>query len=543
LLWDVPTSSTTIISDVENPDGTFHGPVRLRTALVNDYVIPAVQMLTQMGSENVLRLLRQVGIDTSEITSDLSTYPFYLMEDSKVTLLDLTQAYGVIANNGISAGQVLSTDSATNGNSAIKPVSILQVKDSLGGLWMKCQDELYNCQTQTKPVISAQLAYLMTHILSDETARWSSMGHPNPLEIGRPAAAKIGQTFQKTDAWTIGYTPDLVVGVWMGSNKDELQNFVPTNGAAGIWHAIIQYATQDKPLTEWPLPAGISEIKVCDPSGMLPTYDCPVVVTEVFQNGREPTQEDTLFRSLQINRESGRLATVFTPPELVETRVFMVVPPEASAWASQAGLLTPPESYDVLDPLNNQSESVNIKFPEMFANVNGQVIITGNADDDKFANYRVQIGEGLNPSSWLQISKDKNTPVSNGELAVWDTTGLDGLYALQLLVVNQDQNVKIFTTQITIDNQPPEISIRYPEDGQAFTFPKDSRITFEVDANDNLELTTVVFYLNDIMLSSLKTPPYAVPWETRIGKHTLRVLAIDLAGNTSEEIIKFEVTR
>jgi len=543
LLWDVPTSSTPIINDVENPDGPFHGPVRLRTALVNDYVIPAVQMLAEMGSENVLRLLRQVGIDTSEVSSDLSTNPLLLFENSEVTLLDMTQAYGVIANNGISAGQVISTDSVINGNSAIKPVSILQVNDSLGGLWMKCQDELYNCQTQTKPVISAQLAYLMTHILSDETARWSSMGHPNPLEIGRPAAAKIGQTSHKTDAWTIGYTPGLVVGVWMGSYKDELQTIVPTTGAAGIWHAIIQYATQDKPLTEWPLPAGISEIKVCDPSGMLPTNDCPVVVTEVFQNGREPTQEDTLFRSLQINRETGRLATVFTPSELVETEIFMVVPPEASAWASQAGLLTPPESYDVLDPLNNLSESVNIKFPEMFANVNGQVVITGDADDDKFANYRLQIGEGLNPSSWLRISEDQDTPVSNDELVVWDTTGLDGLYALQLLVVDRDQNVKIFTTQVTIDNQPPEISIRYPEGGQVFTFPKDSTITFEADANDNLELTSVDFYLNDIMLTSLKTTPYAVPWKTRIGKHTLRVRAIDLAGNTSEEIIKIEVAR
>ena len=276
---------------------------------------------------------------------------------------------------------------------------------------------------------------------------------------------------------------------------------------------------------------------------MLPTDDCPVVVTEVFQNGREPTQEDTLFRSFQINRETGRLATVFTPPELVETRVFMVVPPEASAWASQAGLLTPPESYDALGPFNNQAESVNITSPEMFANISGQVVITGDADDDQFEYYRIQIGEGLNPSSWLQISEDLNTPVSNGELAVWDTTELEGLYALQLLVVDQDQKVKIFTTQVTIDNQSPEISIRYPEEGQVFTYPEDRTITFEVDASDNLELAAVMFYLNDILLSSLKSPPYAVPWEARIGDHTLRVRAFDLAGNTSEETIKLEVTR
>ena len=239
LLWDIPSSSPAIISDVENPDQTFHGPVRMRTALVNDYVIPAVQILAQMGSENVLRLLRQVGIDTPEIKSDLSTYSLNLMEDSEVTLLEVTQAYGVIANNGISAGQVFNSESVTNGYSTIEPVSILQVTNSLGELWMNCQDDLFNCQTQTKPVISAQLAYLMTHILSDETARWPSLGHPNPLEIGRPAAAKIGQTSRETDIWTVGYIPGLIVGVWMGSNSSDIQNAVPISGAAGLWHAII----------------------------------------------------------------------------------------------------------------------------------------------------------------------------------------------------------------------------------------------------------------------------------------------------------------
>jgi hypothetical protein len=276
---------------------------------------------------------------------------------------------------------------------------------------------------------------------------------------------------------------------------------------------------------------------------MLPTNDCPVVVTEVFQNGREPTQGDTLFRSFQINRETGRLATVFTPPELVETHVYMVVPTEASAWASQSGLLTPPESYDVLDPINNQLETVSITRPEMFANISGRIVITGNADSEQFEYYRVQVGEGLNPSSWLQISEDINTSVSNGELAIWDTAGLEGLYALQLLVVDQDQKVETFTTQVTIDNSPPELIIRYPQDGQVFTYPQDTMITFEAGANDDLELVTVSFHINDTPLATLKSPPYAVPWEVRIGEHTLRVQATDLAGNYSEENIRFEVVR
>jgi hypothetical protein len=155
----------------------------------------------------------------------------------------------------------------------------------------------------------------------------------------------------------------------------------------------------------------------------------------------------------------------------------------------------------------------------------------------------MQVGEGLNPTSWLQISDDITTPISDGELAIWDTTGLQGLYALQLLVVDQDNNVKTYTTQVTIDNHSPEVSIRYPENGQVFTYPRDTMITLEADAGDDLELVTVIFYIDETLLASLNSPPYVVPWEMKIGEHTLRVRAVDLAGNDSEERIKFKVTR
>jgi len=69
---------------------------------------------------------------------------------------------------------------------------------------------------QSRPIITPQLAYLMNNVLSDETARWPSLGHPNPLEIGLPVAAKIGRTSDGESNWTIGYTPQRVIGVWLG---------------------------------------------------------------------------------------------------------------------------------------------------------------------------------------------------------------------------------------------------------------------------------------------------------------------------------------
>ena len=192
------------------------------------------------------------------------------------------------------------------------------------------------------PIISPELAYLITNVLSDETARWPSLGHPNPLEIGRPVAAKIGRTGDNTSNWVIGYTPDQLIGVWLGQSESpagqsvEGRDILP-QAAAGLWHAITQYAHQDQPSQNWPVPPGVTTQKVCDPSGMLPTNDCPIIVEEVFLAGNEPIQADRLYRTAPVNRKSGRLATIYTPLDLVDHRPYLMVPPEAAEWAQQEG--------------------------------------------------------------------------------------------------------------------------------------------------------------------------------------------------------------
>jgi hypothetical protein len=182
---------------------------------------------------------------------------------------------------------------------------------------------------------------------------------------------------------------------------------------------------------------------------MLPTQECPNLVSEVFLNGSEPIQADNLYREFGINRETGLLATVFTPPELVETRVFMLVPETARDWALSAGLEIPPTSYDAI-----QSPPVkpfaNIASPELFAEVSDVVKIIGTASGEDFDYYRVQIGKGLNPQKWIQLGGDVITPVESGVLAEWDTKGLSGLYAVQLLVVQTDQIVETAVIQVTV---------------------------------------------------------------------------------------------
>jgi len=273
---------------------------------------------------------------------------------------------------------------------------------------------------------------------------------------------------------------------------------------------------------------------------MLPTPECPTVVNEVFLAGNEPTQADTLYRKLQINRETGLLATVFTPPGLVEERVYLIVPPGAQEWARQAGLPTPPDSYDVILANAPPSADALISSPAMFSSVRGKVTITGTAGSDGFELYRLQVGQGLNPQMWIQVGQEVRKPVAGGKLGEWDTQGLSGLYALQLLVVHQDQHVETDTIQVTIDNQPPKITILYPTEGQEIQFSQNA-INLQAQVSDDLALKEVEFYVDNNLINSLTQSPFTIAWHAHPGAHTLRVTATDQAGNSSEEEISFYI--
>lgn len=540
MVWDTSAALPDGFSEIQNPDGIFHGPTSLRTALTNDYIVPTLQILSQVDPNQVWHSAQQLGLRTIEIPAGEGSYLLPL-EGGQASLLELSQAYGVFAAEGILAGITRDRGISDNGSNPVLPQVVLKIMESSGELWLDCTNQLTDCPIVKKPVVSPQLAYLITHSLSDESSRWPSLGHPNQLEIGRPAGAKIGRTIPGDDTWTIGYTPSLVVGVWMGleGSDVEFRNF--EGFSAGLWHALIQYASKDQPIEEFKLPPGITVIKVCYPSGLLPTEDCPRQVEEVFTFGNEPTQIDNLYKAFLINRETDQLATIFTPPAFVEEKVFMVVPPEHEIWARDANIPTIPKSYDILDPVSPSTSDVSMTSPEMFNAVKGHVQIRGRATGEGFNHYRLQFGAGLNPKTWFQIGDDVYKPVQNGTLGIWDTAELSGLYALQLLVVYEDQHVESTIIQLTVDNQPPQVSIRFPADGQEFLKGEFNLITFQVDGSDNLELNYLEFILDGDILTRLSTTPYAVPWKVTPGKHLLKVRAFDRAGNSSETSVEFVI--
>src|SRR5687768_11577281 len=411
LIWDIPGRT-----DIQNFDGEYHGPTRLRVAMANDYQAPAAQVLSQMGIENVNRIAGSFGVSRGK----------------SLSLADAAGVYGVFAQQGVYFGQDV--------NGSFQPVTVLRVEGIDGSVWLDWETP------QAKPVVTPGLAYLVNHSLSDESARWPSLGQPNVTEIDRPAGLKLGQTEDAQDTWSIGYSPARVVAVWTGAREEgDLTPRLP----AVLWSALMQIASQDLAPEGWPVPADVSVINVCDPSGMLPTADCPNLVSEVFLNGNEPLQVDNMFRKYAVNRETGYLATVFTLPQLIEERVYFVVPSDARSWAESAGLEIPPATYDVIQSPQLNAD-VNIAAPELFAEVNGEVRIRGTAAGEDFVSYRVLAGQGLNPQEWIQIAEG-NEPVTDSLLAEWNTNDLSGLYAIQLQVVRSDQRVDTAIIQVTVN--------------------------------------------------------------------------------------------
>lgn len=560
LVWDIPPPQGDGV--LPNLNGIYHGPLRLRSALANDYQQPAEQVMAQVGAENVWRIAQQLGIrfpENPEQSSASALDAFRSMD-----LLEISQAFAIFANLGNQTGH---TALVENGYS-IKPKSASRTLPPLSSLvpaaLLRVEDvhdqlRLDVSAASSRPILNPQLAYLVTHILSDEAARWQSLGHPNALEIGRPAAVKIGRTPQGKDLWSVGFTPAQVVGVWLGidggaqdisSAGEETLTGPQTNtllqATLGLWRAILQHNSRDLPNQAWNVPEGLSFMEVCDPSGLLPTEACPNMVEEVFLAGTEPIQADTLYRRVPVNRETGRLATVFTPPDRIDNRSYFIAPSNAAAWAEASSYVSPPNVYDTI-PLNLPfSPEAHITSPGMLSSqgpeiVRGQVPITGTASGEGFASFRIQVGQGLQPRAWYLVGEDVTRPVQDGRLGVWDSRNLSGLYAIQLVVLNKDQSVRRDTVLVAVDNQPPLVQIISPIKDEEIDAQERNRLVFQAGVSDDLGVARLDFYLDGRLLASLSRPPYALTWTAVPGAHMLRVVAVDQAGNSGEAMVNFTV--
>jgi membrane peptidoglycan carboxypeptidase len=518
----------------ENPGGDARGPIRMRTALANGYTLPAARTIDLLGPESVLRTARQMGLASLEPPSGAAVR--WVLEEGRVTLLELARGYGIVAAGGTMSGVEIVSPGGSD--DTLAPVLIGRVEDARS-------EVVYSGQREERAILSPQLAYLLADVLSDEPARWESLGHPNVLEVGRPAGVVAGLGAGGADAWAVGFTPTRVVGMWMGTTTGEEASGLSAVSVAGTaWSAILRYAERQAQPAGWEMPPGMSVMDVCDPSGLLPTAYCPNVVREIFIQGTEPTHYDTLYQPFRVNRETGKLATLFTPLDLVEERVYLVPPAEAAAWAEAAGIERPPQEFDTITA-QPASPEVNLSNPAPFEVLRGSVQIEGSAAPEAFVSYRLQYGQGLNPTRWVQVGEDEGEEVESGRLGRWDTAGLSGLYTLQLLVLREEGRVATAAVPVTIDNAAPVVAVLTPEAGAEITLRSREEVIIEVSVADNLGVNRVEVFVDRRMVATLVDAPYSTRWVPgEVGEHRVFARAYDLAGNLAEtETVTFVVSR
>jgi len=430
LIWDVP-SEFPPSGDPNDPrppytpvdyDGRFHGPVTVRSALANSYNIPAVKALQYVGiydnsdtpnEDGMLSVARKMGI-TSLTRND---YGLSLtLGGGEVSLLEMTGAYSVIADGG----------------RFVPPIAISRILDHNGNVVF---------EYQTPPgdqVIRPEHAFLITSILSDNDARTPMFGTNSVLNLPFPAAAKTGTSNDYRDNWTLGYTYDIAVGVWVGNaDYTPMQDITGMTGAAPIWSQFMQSAiqrlTSGNP-TPFLKPSGIVDRVICAASGTEPSQWCPNQRSEYFAADQLPLpSSQDLWSKVVFDTWTGLRASKACPDFVKEEFAVNVTDvwaigwiqnnPEGQAWAKEMGFADPILFAPARECQSNDPHPI-IEFSSL---TEGQTITVSPLDvfakvevSADLKNYTLAYGMGENPIDWKPLF-DSNQPVSQpSKIYSWD---------------------------------------------------------------------------------------------------------------------------
>lgn len=492
----------------ENYDRKYHGPQLLRWALQRSYNIPAVWLMQQVGVGNVIKTARRVGV--SSLNRELNSYGLSLtLGGGQVALVDHTYAFSVFANGGVMAGQPVPEEEQRPGYRKLDPVTILQIQDKDGNIL-----EQYK-QPATERVVQPAPNYMLVNVLTDPSPRAAAFGASAQYLIlpDRPVGAKTGTTNEWHDGWTLGFTPQLAVGVWTGnSNNKPMESSDGSLTAAPIFHAVLAKAMEGQPVQAWTEPPGLQHVRVCVPSGMLPTPECPQSTVDLFLAGHAPTQRDTLYQAVEVDRNTGKRASACTPPDAIDRVVYQIFPPTAADWVRDRGLPQPPTEVDGPCGAEEVVGDVAIASPLIGQRLHGAIPITGNARGNDFRAYKLEVAPETAPNQWTPIGPEHGNQVSNGQLESWDTAGFDGLYTLRLTVMQNSGGVQTDAVRVVVDNTPPVVKIIHPSDKDVYQKEKDEFISITADAQDTWEMSRVEFYLDGVRLGESTVAPYSLRW-------------------------------
>jgi membrane peptidoglycan carboxypeptidase len=461
VLWDVRTDFGNNYVPV-NYDRLYHGPKTVREALGNSLNVPAVKALEFAGLLRFTELATRFGItfplgNPVERNAGLPT----ALGAVEVRLFDLTAAYETLANNGV----------------RIEPFSIVYIEDSKG-------NEIYRATERTgTPIVPPEFAYLITDILSDGAARAEEFGRGWPLELqgGRPVAVKTGTSNDSRDVWTLGYTPQLTVGVWVGnSDNTPMTGLTGYYGAAPIWNQIMEEAHAGLGIESFQPPPGVVQAEVCHDSGTLPSPACiGRTYVEIFASSAPPPGPDQdIFRTVLIDTYTQKLASDACANE-AEQKTYLVIgdrwayewlnnDPAGNAWLMQRGLQPPvgPPPTEYCTP-GEPRPNVVVAAPLQDAQVQGVIQVIGSVSMPNFSRYELRYGLGHTPTAFSEplITEVIEHREPNALLAQLDTTVLqNGPYTLRLIVYDQFGRFVKRDIRITVNNPtlPPALPTSTP---------------------------------------------------------------------------------
>lgn len=254
--YSIPHDGWTVEWKPENFDRQYRGPVTLRRALEESINVPTVRLLEAVGVDAVISLAHEMGI-----TSDLRREHALALGVSEVSLLELTSAYGLLANGGV----------------RIAPKAVRRVAAPNG-------DTLEASVDSGERVLREEVAFLVTSVLQGAVERGTAKRAKIP---GRAVAAKTGTSQEAADVWLVGYTPQLVTGLWAGYDQPRSLGTHESAGRliAPIWADFMRQALEDIPAETVPIPEGVFPATVNWLTGLPTKPDDPEAITEYFIGG------------------------------------------------------------------------------------------------------------------------------------------------------------------------------------------------------------------------------------------------------------------
>ncbi len=325
----------------ENFDYRFRGLITVREALLYSFNIPAVRAFEMLTPQVGTRYAERMGISTFA-SGDEQYLPTTLGGITNgVTALDMTQAYCVLANEGL----------------RLDLHAVKRIENRRGQV-------IYEHGSNPQQILSPQASFIVTDILQDLVRYYTGRN----LNIDRPVACKTGTTNFWRDVYLAAYTPNLVATFWMGYDEPRVGNIEQGwSYSTTFLREIFKEVFKTLPIENFRRPAGVTQVEVCTKSGLLPTDLCRAqgtVATDYFLEGHVPRLSCDLHLAIDIDTTTGLPADPFVPPYLIETKVFLNRPPYLvtdSRWVGKPGRR--PEDADQMPPTGETGPELDLERP------------------------------------------------------------------------------------------------------------------------------------------------------------------------------------